>query len=155
MEASAGEVNWIATDTRVKDESDKNLLNTSRETVKDGQHDFDFELGSWDIHLKRLLHPLTGSTTWVQFDGGSFTQKVWNGRSQLEEFETDGALGHIEGLTLRLYNRQSQLLPPSVENDCSKWGVFVVASDQTNRIKNALPFKVSWPVVRASIGDAA
>src|ERR1700691_121247 len=101
------EVNWIATDTRVKDESDKNLPNTPPETVKDGQHDFDFELGSWDIHLKRLLHPLTGSTTWVRFDGGSFTQKVWNGRSQLEEFETDGAQGHIEGLTLRLYNRQS------------------------------------------------
>ncbi len=32
---------------------------------RDGQHDFDFELGSWKIHLKRLLHPLTGSTTWV------------------------------------------------------------------------------------------
>ena len=28
---------------------------------RDGQHDFDFELGSWKIHLKRLVHPLTGS----------------------------------------------------------------------------------------------
>src|ERR1700733_5281211 len=75
---------------------------------RDGQHDFDFELGSWDIHLKKLLHPLTGSTTWVEFDGSSVTRKVWNGRSQLEEFETDSsAAGHIEGLTLRLYNPQS------------------------------------------------
>jgi len=24
---------------------------------RDGQHDFDFELGSWKIHLKRLQHP--------------------------------------------------------------------------------------------------
>jgi hypothetical protein len=76
-------------------------------TERDGQHDFDFELGSWKIHLKRRLHPLTGSTTWVQFDGTSVTRKVWDGRSQLEEFETDGAGGHIEGLTLRLYNPQT------------------------------------------------
>jgi hypothetical protein len=73
----------------------------------DGQHDFEFELGSWKIHLKKLLHPLTGSTTWVEFDGTSVTRKVWDGRAELEEFETNGAAGHIEGLTLRLYNPQS------------------------------------------------
>ena len=74
---------------------------------RDGQHDFDFELGSWKIHLKRRLHPLTGSNSWVEFDGTSVTHKVWDGRSQIEEFETDGAGGHIEGLTLRLYNPQT------------------------------------------------
>jgi hypothetical protein len=76
-------------------------------TERDGQHDFDFELGSWKIHLKRRLHPLTGSNTWIDFDGTSVTRKVWEGRSQIEEFETDGAGGHIEGLTLRLYNPQT------------------------------------------------
>jgi len=75
---------------------------------RDGQHDFDFELGSWKIHLKRRLHPLTGSTTWVEFDGTSVTRKIWDGRSQIEEFETDSpAAGHVEGLTLRTYNPQS------------------------------------------------
>lgn len=72
--------------------------------ARDGQHDFDFEIGTWRIHLKRLLHPLTGSTTWVEFDGTSVTRKIWDGRANLEEFETDGPTGHIEGLTLRLYN---------------------------------------------------
>jgi len=74
---------------------------------RDGQRDFDFEIGSWNIHLKRRLNPLTGSDKWVEFDGTSVTRKVWDGRSQIEEFETDGAAGHIEGLTLRLYNPQS------------------------------------------------
>ena len=74
---------------------------------RDGQHDFDFEIGSWKIHLKRRLHPLTGSNTWVEFDGTSVTRKLWQGRSQVEEFETAGAAGHIEGLTLRLYNPQT------------------------------------------------
>ena len=33
---------------------------------RDGQHDFDFEIGTWNTHLKRLQHPLTGSTAWVE-----------------------------------------------------------------------------------------
>jgi len=75
---------------------------------RDGQHDFDFEIGTWKIHLKRLDHRLVGSTNWVEFDGTSVTRKVWNGRSQIEEFETDSpAGGHIEGLTLRLYDPQT------------------------------------------------
>jgi len=75
---------------------------------RDGQHDFDFELGTWKIHLKRLLHPLTGSSTWSEFDGTSVTRKVWEGRAQLEEFETNGPSGRVEGLTLRLYNPESR-----------------------------------------------
>jgi hypothetical protein len=75
---------------------------------RDGQRDFDFELGSWNIHLRKLLHPLTGSKEWVRFDGTSVTRKVWDGRAQLEEFETNGAAGHIEGLTLRLYDPETR-----------------------------------------------
>ena len=116
------EVNWIATDTRVKDQtadsSAAHLSAPSSDNSKpdaqiagaesDAQHDFDFELGTWKIHLKRLLHPLTGSTNWNEFDGSSVTRKVWNGHAQLEEFETDGTAGHIEGLTLRLYNPETR-----------------------------------------------
>src|SRR6266478_5543857 len=51
--------------------------------------DFDFEIGTWTIHLKRLDHRLTGSTTWVEFDGTSVTRKVWDGRADLEELEVD------------------------------------------------------------------
>src|SRR5881296_40553 len=32
--------------------------------LRDGQHDFDFAIGNWKFHLKKLEHPLTGSTTW-------------------------------------------------------------------------------------------
>src|SRR4029077_19756230 len=60
---------------------------------RDGQHDFDFEMASWKIHLKRLQHPLTGSTSWVEFDGTSITRKIWDGRAQIEQFETDSPAG--------------------------------------------------------------
>src|SRR5579863_955433 len=73
---------------------------------RDGQHDFDFAIGTWTTHLRRLQHPLTGSGTWVEYEGTSVVRNVWNGRANLEEFEASGP-AHIEGLTLRLYNPQS------------------------------------------------
>jgi hypothetical protein len=76
-------------------------------TERDGQHDFDFEIGTWKTHLRRLLDPLTGSTTWVEYEGTSVVRKVWNGRANLVELVADGPAGHFEGLNLRLYNPQS------------------------------------------------
>jgi hypothetical protein len=76
-------------------------------TDRDGQHDFDFEIGTWKTHLSRRLHPLTGSTTWIELEGTSVVRKVWNGRANLVELDVDGPTGHIEGLSLRLYNPQS------------------------------------------------
>ena len=70
----------------------------------DGQHDFDFEIGLWKTHVRRLQHPLTGSTTWVDYDGTTAVHKVWDGRANLVELEVSGPAGHIEALSLRLYN---------------------------------------------------
>ena len=72
------------------------------------EHDFDFEFGVWKTHLKRLVHPLTGSKTWLEYDGTTTVNKVWNGRASSVELEVDGLKGHIEALSLRLYNPQSQ-----------------------------------------------
>jgi hypothetical protein len=74
---------------------------------RDGQHDFDFALGNWKAHLKRLEHPLTGSKTWVEFDGTFVARKVWDGRAMIEEVELGSPGGHMEGMTLRLYNPQT------------------------------------------------
>jgi hypothetical protein len=75
---------------------------------RDGQHDFDPLVGRWKYHLKRRLHPLTGSSTWVELDGTGECFKVWGGRAQLDTIEVDGSTGHIEGLTLRTYDPQSR-----------------------------------------------
>jgi hypothetical protein len=74
---------------------------------RDGQHDFDFEIGTWKTHLSRLAHPLTGSTSWIQYEGKSVVRKIWDGRGNLVELEADGPTGHIEVLSLRLYNPQA------------------------------------------------
>jgi len=74
----------------------------------DGSDDFDFEIGTWKTHVRRLVRPLTGSTTWVELDGISTVRKVWGGRANLVELEADGPSGHFRGLSLRLYNPESR-----------------------------------------------
>jgi hypothetical protein len=74
---------------------------------RDGQHDFDFEIGTWNTHLSRLVHPLTGSTTWAEYDGTSVVSKIWDGHANLVELEVTGPAGHIEALSLRLYDPQA------------------------------------------------
>ena len=75
--------------------------------VRDGSRDFDFEIGTWKTHLKRLVHPLSGSSTWVEYDGTTLVRKIWNGRANLVELVADGPAGHFEGLNLRLYDPES------------------------------------------------
>jgi len=75
---------------------------------RDGQHDFDFDIGVWKTHLKRLVHPLSGSSDWVELDGTTVVRKVWNGRANLAELETDAASGHLQVLSLRLYDPRAR-----------------------------------------------
>jgi hypothetical protein len=72
--------------------------------LPDGSHDFDFEIGNWKTHLVRRLHPLTGSTSWVTYEGTTTVRPVWRGAGNLVELVVDGSAGHFEGLSLRLYN---------------------------------------------------
>jgi hypothetical protein len=86
---------------------------------RDGSHDFDFEIGTWHTHLSRRLHPLTGSNTWVEYDGTTVVRKVWDGRANLVELVADGPAGHFEGLNLRLYNPDSHQWSLNFANSAS------------------------------------
>jgi len=105
------ETNWIAVDTRIESSEPLDAQSAAASTPvpppSDGRHDFDFEFGVWKTHLKRRLHPLANSTTWVEYDGTTKVRKVWNGRSNLVELEVEGPKGHIEALSLRLYNPEA------------------------------------------------
>jgi hypothetical protein len=78
--------------------------------LPDGQKDFDWAIGTWKIHLKRLTKPLSGSTTWVEFDGTSVCRKVWDGRANMDEFKAVDPItkNEILGLTLRLYDPKAK-----------------------------------------------
>jgi hypothetical protein len=88
-------------------------------TQLSGQHDFDFEIGSWKTRLKRRMHPLSGSDVWSDYEGTTVVRKVWDGRANLVELEVDGPAGHIEGASWRLYNPEAHQWSLNFSNSAS------------------------------------
>jgi hypothetical protein len=81
-----------------------------------GAHDFDWDIGTWATHQRRLLHPLTGSTTWVEYEGTDVVRRLWDGANE-GLIEADGPAGHLEIFTVRLYSP-----------DAHQWSVRFVSS---------------------------
>jgi hypothetical protein len=74
---------------------------------RDGQHDFDWEIGTWDTHLQRLREPLSGKSDWVEYAGTSVVKPVMGTRANLVELDVGGGAGRIAGVSLRLYQPAS------------------------------------------------
>ena len=47
--------------------------------------DFDFIIGDWHVHHRRLKERLIGCTEWVEFEGTSATGKILGGFGNLED----------------------------------------------------------------------
>ena len=76
---------------------------------RDGQRDFDWELGTWTTHVKVLRNPLSGEAPdWVAYEGTSIVKPLMAGRANFVELSVKGPAGTIEGGALRLYNPQSR-----------------------------------------------
>jgi hypothetical protein len=84
--------------------------------MHDGQHDFDFNLGVWHTHIRRVVDPFASSSGSVELNGTVTVRKVWGGKAELEEIEADGPKGHWEGLTLFLYNPSAHQWSQSFAN---------------------------------------
>ena len=72
--------------------------------ARDGARDFDFELGTWRTTLRRLLSPLSGSSTWVRYEGTTVVRPLLDGRFNTAELRVAGPSGEIVGVALRLYD---------------------------------------------------
>jgi hypothetical protein len=81
-----------------------------------GIHDFDWDIGIWKVHQRRLLHPLSGSNTWVEYNGTDAVQRIWDG-ANMGKVESDGPAGHLEIYTLRLY-----------DTDAHQWNIYFTNS---------------------------
>ena len=86
----------------------------------DGAHDFDFLIGDWKAHVRRLPDRLVGSNSWVEYDGISNHKKILDSNANFEEFEVDSPEKHlhIKGQTLRLYNPATH-----------QWSIYLVDVD--------------------------
>jgi len=87
---------------------------------RDGSHDFDFLIGDWKAHVRRLPDRLNNSNLWVEYDGISNHKKLLDSNANFEEFDvtsTDKKL-RIKGQTLRLYNPTSH-----------QWNIYLIDLD--------------------------
>jgi hypothetical protein len=87
---------------------------------RDGSHDFDFLIGDWKAHVRRLPDRLNNSNVWVEYDGISNHHKLLDSNANFEQFDvtsTDKTL-HIKAQTLRLYNPATR-----------QWSIYLVDLD--------------------------
>jgi hypothetical protein len=82
------------------------LANGEPSPTRDGSHGFDFLIGNWKAHVRRLPDRLVGSNNWIEYNGISNHKKLLDSNANLEEFEVDNPEKHlhIKAQTLRLYN---------------------------------------------------
>lgn len=75
---------------------------------RDGQHDFDWELGTWTTKVRVLRNPLSGKAPdWAEYSGTSVVKPLSAGKWNFVELSVSGPSGKIEGGSLRLYSPQS------------------------------------------------
>jgi hypothetical protein len=91
-------------DESAKEQDGTAMANPAAAQEVAGQSDFNFDLGTWKVHTRRMLHPLTGSHDWVELDGRTVVKKVWGGRANIAEYDATGAGGHVVLLSLRWFN---------------------------------------------------
>lgn len=87
---------------------------------RDGSHDFDFLIGDWKAHVRRLPDRLNNSTTWVEYDGISNHHKLLDSNANFEQFDvtsTDKKI-RIKAQTLRMYNPATH-----------QWSIYLVDLD--------------------------
>jgi hypothetical protein len=76
---------------------------------RSGEHDFDWEIGTWDTKVSIRRNPLTGEKAqWADYAGTSVVKPLLNGRANFVELSVRGPSGAIEGGSLRLYGPQSK-----------------------------------------------
>jgi len=69
-----------------------------------GLHDFDFLIGSWRVHHRRLKERLAGSHEWVPFEGTCTMRPLMGGYGNVDDNFLDMPGGPYHGVGLRSYD---------------------------------------------------
>ncbi|GGA41012.1 hypothetical protein [Dyella nitratireducens] len=74
-----------------------------------GVHDFDFFIGSWRTHSRRLKYRLVGSHDWEEFDGTIRSFSLMGGLANVDDTEFDTPEGIYRGVAPRAYDPKTGL----------------------------------------------
>jgi hypothetical protein len=67
-------------------------------------HDFDFFMGSWRVHHRRLVERFVGSDEWQEFDGTSIAWPILGGAGNIEDNVLELPGGTYRAISLRSYD---------------------------------------------------
>lgn len=73
-----------------------------------GTRDFDFLIGEWRVRNRRLTERLKNCDTWEEFEATLSVRPILGGLGNVDEFRTTLNGADFEGMTLRLFNPQTQ-----------------------------------------------
>ena len=86
------------------------------------QSDFDFLVGKWKMHNRRLNKRLENCKDWTEFESSDENFKILSGTADMDTYSTTEMPGQegkrFEGVTLRLFNPKTRL-----------WSLYWVASN--------------------------
>lgn len=72
-------------------------------------HDFDFLVGNWRVHHRKLKERLAGSHDWVEFDGTCSMRQLMNGWANVDDNVMSVPGGAYRGVGLRSYDPKTGL----------------------------------------------
>jgi hypothetical protein len=75
--------------------------------LHDGLHDFDFAVGTFHTHIRRVPDPFAEPTKWLVYDGIKRTRQILDGNGDIETIEADGP-GQFETLNLFFYDKAAR-----------------------------------------------
>lgn len=67
-------------------------------------NDFDFFVGRWIVHHRRLKERLTGSSQWEEFGGTSEMRKLMDGQGNVDDNVIDLPAGRYRAVSLRAFD---------------------------------------------------
>ena len=73
----------------------------------DGRNDFDFFIGSWKVHHRKLKELLKSSTEWDEFESTVVDRAIMGGIGNLEEMIFEREAGRLYGTSLSIFNSKS------------------------------------------------
>ena len=75
-----------------------------KENEATGLNDFDFLVGSWRVHHRRLKERLANNHDWIEFEGTCIMRKIFGGAGNLDENFLDFPGGAYRAVTVRTYD---------------------------------------------------
>ena len=78
------------------------------ESATSGVHDFDFLVGHWRVHHRKLKERLANNHEWIEFEGTLNSQPLMGSYSNVDDLVLEIPRGTYRGVALRSFDSKTQ-----------------------------------------------